>query len=526
MKVAFEHDLSHNYVIPEEEEARIEGVGQENEYELHMLEENHIPGFMECVRKNINGRNRYYYEITSRQSLAQICENESLTADSIQILMRCLYQALQQLEPYLLDGNRIVLEPELIYLDIESREAVFCYWPLWKKTIQDSFRMFSSYLLYHLEQSDTEAVLLMYEVNKKVQEKNYALLELLKEKTQSDIYSRQQSESYLNADTAISNKTAQVKMVQDDLTRESIFQESDVQRLWTQEHNGQREKRNVEDGKSTGRKQKWWKKIRSTKTVDTQNKRRRKSSTEKDPDNKNRKKNKSNLAAGVVFLVVLGIVGIAARMELLTITQAGGIAFLIIGGMAYVLSPENKWKKKAKEKKTQKNMSKIDWEEPEHIPTGYERETQMQDYSARQQQIQQKGIGSQVYGAKQQSVRESAQEELMGATTVLWEGTEEYQPNLTLISMNAKERNSIVLLNDSYLIGKLKNKVDIYIDDASISRIHAKLQKENEEYYLCDMNSTNGTFVNGRRLGIQEKVPIHVADEITFADLGYYVGNC
>ena len=92
--------------------------------------------------------------------------------------------------------------------------------------------------------------------------------------------------------------------------------------------------------------------------------------------------------------------------------------------------------------------------------------------------------------------------------------------------MNARERNSVVLVNDSYLIGKLKSKVDIYIDDASVSRILARIQKEENEYYLCDMNSTNGTYLNGRRLGIQEKVPIHVSDEITFAGLGYYVGNC
>ncbi len=517
MKVAFEHDLSHNYVIPEAEEGKMEGTGQETEYELHMLEENSIPGFMECVRKNINGRNRYYYEITSRQSLAQICENESLTADSIQILLRCLYQALQQLEPYLLDGNRIVLEPELIYLDIESKEAVFCYWPLWEKTIQDSFRMFASYLLYHLEQSDTEAVLLMYEINRKVQEKNYALFELLKEKTQHSECSRRQSTPYLNTEGDTLNKISQGKIVQDDLIRESRHQESAAQRLWTQKYDDQE----VSDAQPAREKQKWWKKVQNTK-----NKKKRKSSTEKESANKEKRERQSNLAAGVIFLVVLGIVGIAARMELLTITQAGGIAFLIIGGMAYVLSPENKWKKKVKEKKAQKNMPKIDWEEPEHIPTAYEREVQMQHDSARQQRKSQQEGAGQAYGAKQQGATESPHEELVGATTVLWEGKEEYQPHLTLISMNAKERNSVVLLNDSYLIGKLKNKVDIYIDDASISRIHAKLQKEDEEYYLCDMNSTNGTFVNGRRLGIQEKVPIHVSDEITFADLGYYVGNC
>ena len=161
MRLSFEHDLAHNYVIPEAEVPNGEASFPETEYELHMLEENQIPGFLDCVRKKINGKNQYYYEITSRQSLTQICENEPLTAESIRLLLYCLYQALQQMDPYLLDGNKIVLEPEMIYLDIESREAFFCYWPLCGKTIQESFRMLASYLLYHLERSDTEAVLLM-----------------------------------------------------------------------------------------------------------------------------------------------------------------------------------------------------------------------------------------------------------------------------------------------------------------------------------------------------------------------------
>ena len=205
-----------------------------------------------------------------------------------------------------------------------------------------------------------------------------------------------------------------------------------------------------------------------------------------------------NMAAGVICLVVLGIVAIAARMEFLTITQAGGIAFLLIGGMAYVLSPEKRRKKK---KEKEKKTSEINWEMPEPVST-----------------VRENGL--------QGNQSSPPQEEMVGATTVLWEGGEKYQQHLTLISMNARERNSVVLVNDSYLIGKLKSKVDIYIDDASVSRIHARIQKEETEYYLCDMNSTNGTYLNGRRLGIQEKVPIHVSDEITFAGLGYYVGNC
>lgn len=457
MRLSFEHDLAHNYVIPEAEVPNGEAAFPETEYELHMLEENQIPGFLDCVRKKINGKNQYYYEITSRQSLTQICESEPLTAESIRLLLYCLYQALQQMDPYLLDGNKIVLEPEMIYLDIESREAFFCYWPLCGKTIQESFRMLASYLLYHLERSDTEAVLLMYEINRKVQEKNFALLDLLQEKMQAAEQNRKPENQYREKDISERNS-------QENIQEENILQEKTEKSL---KNKDAKKKREPKKKREMARKQK-------------------------------EVKCDGNMAAGVICLVVLGIVAIAARMEFLTITQAGGIAFLLIGGMAYVLSPEKRRKtKKEKEKKT----SEINWEMPEPVST-----------------VRENGL--------QGNQSSPQQEEMVGATTVLWEGGEKYQQHLTLISMNARERNSVVLVNDSYLIGKLKSKVDIYIDDASVSRIHARIQKEENEYYLCDMNSTNGTYLNGRRLGIQEKVPIHVSDEITFAGLGYYVGNC
>ena len=92
IKVRFEHDISHNYIIPEPENEE-ENLSEEKEtdYEVHMLEENQIRGFMRCIRKRINGETQYYYEITSRHSLAQICETESLRSGDIQKILECLH---------------------------------------------------------------------------------------------------------------------------------------------------------------------------------------------------------------------------------------------------------------------------------------------------------------------------------------------------------------------------------------------------------------------------------------------------
>lgn len=63
-------------------------------------------------------------------------------------------------------------------------------------------------------------------------------------------------------------------------------------------------------------------------------------------------------------------------------------------------------------------------------------------------------------------------------------------------------------------IGKKRGEVDVMLDDASVSRIHARITAEKENFYLEDMNSTNGTFKNGLRLQPYEKRKLEEEDEI------------
>lgn len=42
---------------------------------------------------------------------------------------------------------------------------------------------------------------------------------------------------------------------------------------------------------------------------------------------------------------------------------------------------------------------------------------------------------------------------------------------------------------------------DVRIEDRYASQIHARIYPRGDSYYVEDMNSTNGTFVNGRQVG-------------------------
>ncbi len=66
---------------------------------------------------------------------------------------------------------------------------------------------------------------------------------------------------------------------------------------------------------------------------------------------------------------------------------------------------------------------------------------------------------------------------------------------------------------ESVTIGKME-EADVLQEDSSVSRLHARIVREGEYYYLEDLNSTNGTFKNGLRLAPYEKRKLEEGDDI------------
>lgn len=71
----------------------------------------------------------------------------------------------------------------------------------------------------------------------------------------------------------------------------------------------------------------------------------------------------------------------------------------------------------------------------------------------------------------------------------------------------------------TWTIGKLPDFTDFLLESPKVSRVHARISWEEGEFYLEDLNSTNGTWLNGVRLEIHEKAQLCPGDEITIADI-------
>ena len=83
-----------------------------------------------------------------------------------------------------------------------------------------------------------------------------------------------------------------------------------------------------------------------------------------------------------------------------------------------------------------------------------------------------------------------------------------------------KQTNEIFkIIGRECIIGKDESSVDICIsDNDSISRIHAKIKKENDNYYISDCNSANHTYLNEMRLESEKYSIVKDGDIIRFGN--------
>lgn len=86
------------------------------------------------------------------------------------------------------------------------------------------------------------------------------------------------------------------------------------------------------------------------------------------------------------------------------------------------------------------------------------------------------------------------------------------------------ERAQTIIPNDyPCIIGKSKKSADCIIEDRTISRVHLRINEEEDGYYIEDLNSTNGTYLNDERLKPHQLEKIKIGDKIKLSEIEYVV---
>ncbi len=142
--------------------------------------------------------------------------------------------------------------------------------------------------------------------------------------------------------------------------------------------------------------------------------------------------------------------------------------------------------------------------------------------SSVEEEDKEKGVQDVMWKATEPSetmCQEMPEEADIEETVILYRAAEYGSP--ALVSEEAGQAPSIILDQEMLVIGKMDGVSDILLDRPSISRIHAKIQRKEDGYWIADLNSKNGTFINGRKLEKEEEYLLCPEDQIVFADTHY-----
>ena len=97
----------------------------------------------------------------------------------------------------------------------------------------------------------------------------------------------------------------------------------------------------------------------------------------------------------------------------------------------------------------------------------------------------------------------------------------ENKPLGKLVYQGSRGCNDIDVEGEYFLLGKNSAQVNGVIDAEGVSRLHARITRQEEGYFIEDLNSTNGTFKNGLRMQPYEKRRLEKDDELRFGKVEY-----
>ena len=428
-------------------------------YQVRMLVGNVIPSLLKCRIQGMDGRFLVYFDITSKQALSVLYEEKKMGVEDLRLIFGGFVKAMEDAAEYLMNPGQFIISPEYIYTDIEKQEIYFCMMPGYEKDIKEQFQFLTEYILPKIDHQDQDAVILGYGVYKRAMEDSFHL-----EHIKEELYKTQGQQG------TTTTKAEQMK-TESEQRQESEDFNPEEEGFWENEEINQEFVRDGEKSKSLSLPQK----------------------------------------IGIIVLVAILLCGIAAitLMGYLPYLETGTILGIIIVLVACVMLFV--YVSKIKKKPGALRQGR---EEERDNPKGITGKvpTDQTDQS-------QNTIKSVVKSTNKPVVKSSQLHADYGETVVLSAGA--VSGPASLVSKEPGELATIYINEDLTVIGKLETACDAVISLPTVSRIHAKIRKKEDAYYLTDMNSRNGTAVNGRLLLPDEEYQLEPEDEVAFAQARY-----
>lgn len=422
--ISYQRDGRANYLVITEKRRN------NLDYQTSMLIHNHIEGLLDLHIVPIDNIIEYHYNISSKQSLALLLEHQLIQNNILKAFIQQIHNILISLTDYLLDSNFLVIKPELIYVNINTLDFYFCYFPNNEQNFLDSLKAMFQFFLNKLDYQDKECVSLAYRFYQQSITEGYCFEDIQKELLKITDQAENKMEKIEEEPVPPVKEKKIERMTEPQIQPEKTEKEKEVVIPWKED-----------------------------KVL--------------------------ILGIGLLTIEILvnGVVWYMNWKKYLHISEeilAIGIVLGFLTGAALYY-----YKKNRRQTKIITEETWIYYNEESDNKTD---------------------------NLKQDKIENSDSTILLASDNTLeahW-----------LSSLNSIYPD-ILLDHFPFLIGKLEGQVDAVIPYNGVSRIHLKLEREEENYYIMDLNSKNGVAINGKELMPQGREKLEIGDEIRIADLRY-----
>ncbi len=472
----------------------------EKRYQYCILSRGGIRGLLPCSLRYINGQAYLYYDISSRQNVSQLYSDRYITREWIRDFAWSLQQIQQELGRFLLDAGNILWYPEHVFQDLESNVFSFLYVPYLEG--ENSFIKLIEFWVEHIDYDDEMLVDCVYHMYEQME---------------------RGGETYLQVCFFEDVKKLE-KEVQESLHVAS--QEAHEDAVERVSENGREAPRYFGADRTEGldKTEKWGRGDKPERVENTEG------AGKADSAEKQKKANRAEKAEKKGIRSIFE--GKKNREKKLREDYRQAMQYSMAGYTGYAVAEESTYGEEksygsetsseaARAQKTSrgKNTPYGKKMQRNELPYGRDRfggnsfsYGKDGDYGREPGVDCERACGEES-DYDQESVYEQESvydEEEYGRTIYIEESQEDRSHRLY-----TPEGRLLAKLEGSALsIGKKKGEVDLALEDASVSRIHARITVEKNEAYLEDLNATNGTFKNGLRLQPYEKRKLAEGDEI------------
>lgn len=135
------------------------------DFRIKIIINNNINGIAKTHIQYINSKPIFCYNISGFQSLAVVLESKPLDYNLLSRLLYEIYDTLVLCEKYMLDIDKFIFSPELVYLSPDYSNIALCYYPLKNEELNLSLRSFFDYLLKHINHTDERCVYITYSLH-------------------------------------------------------------------------------------------------------------------------------------------------------------------------------------------------------------------------------------------------------------------------------------------------------------------------------------------------------------------------